>query len=72
METAFGWLAELRAHDAGMALQLMYWANWMARRRKLRDLCKSKKWAYSTFQMRANRARKWIANHIISRGDALF
>ncbi len=72
MEMAFGWLAELRKHDAGMALQLMYWANWMARRRHLRELCKTKGWAYSTFKVKLNRGRKWIADKVTARADAIF
>lgn len=72
METAFGWLAELRKHDAGMALQLMYWANWMARRRNLRSLCIEKKWAFRSFFRRATKGKEWIAQELKALGTSVF
>lgn len=72
MEATMRWLDHLRNHDTGLALQLMYWAAWLARKRRLRDLCVEKRWAYSTFQLRVNASKKWIAAKLVERGDAVF
>ncbi|MGH6877542.1 MAG: hypothetical protein ACREHV_09225, partial [Rhizomicrobium sp.] len=72
MERAFEWLRELRRQDAGLALQLMFWAQWMARRRSIRRLCIGKRWAPSTFFKRTMAAKKSIARRLNLDGDAVY
>jgi hypothetical protein len=71
-DIALSWLEELRGYDTGIALQVTYWADYMARRRNLRDLCKAKGWAYSTFKVKLGRGRRWIAEQLGARGEGVF
>jgi hypothetical protein len=67
MEGALEWLRWLKTNDAGMALQLMFWANTVARHRKIERMCIEKKWCRAVFYRRIHRAKDWIARQLNGR-----
>jgi len=66
MEGALAWIAALRTHDTGMALQVMHWANQSARRRSIRRMCIEQRWSPSVFYRRVHRGREWISGWLNS------
>jgi len=66
MEGALEWLRQLKAHDSGMALQLMHWANQIARHRSIRRLCIQQRWCPSVFYRKVHMAKLWLSSWLNS------
>lgn len=67
METAFGWLNELRVEDPSMALVTTLWALRKARGKSIKNLCAEKRWAPHTFFRKRAKALAYLASILNAR-----
>ncbi|MGH6823470.1 MAG: hypothetical protein ACREC4_08270 [Methylocella sp.] len=72
METAFGWLSEMRAKDSGMALVATLWAMRAARGRSIRRLCAEQHWVPYVFFRKRAKALEFVAAMLNARAVPLF